>query len=64
MSGTLPSDRPASAADATAISREFFARPPPGQIDYWRKMAAPRFRMARISELLAKDPPRRAVDLG
>ena len=45
-------------------NREYYEALPPGREDYWRYMAAPRHRMARIKRLLARIAPSSVVDLG
>lgn len=45
-------------------NRSFYGSISAGRDDYWRKMAAPRFRVATLLKLLAERPPRRLVDLG
>jgi SAM-dependent methyltransferase len=62
--GGRESGRAPAADEATAVNREYYGRPPPGLIDYWRKMAAPRQRMATFRRLLSQEPPSRVVDLG
>lgn len=52
------------AARAAQINRKFYGETTPGQLDYWTKMAAPRFRMRTFMSLLAEEPPARLVDLG
>jgi SAM-dependent methyltransferase len=49
---------------ADDINRAFYARAAPGVDDYWRKMAAPRFRVATLLRLVGEVPPRRLCDLG
>jgi 2-polyprenyl-3-methyl-5-hydroxy-6-metoxy-1,4-benzoquinol methylase len=46
------------------LNRDYYETPASGRDDYWRKMAAPRYRVAEIVTLLRKDPPRSLVDLG
>jgi 2-polyprenyl-3-methyl-5-hydroxy-6-metoxy-1,4-benzoquinol methylase len=45
-------------------NRRFYGTVSAGRDDYWRKMAAPRFRVETLLSLLAERPPRRLVDLG
>jgi 2-polyprenyl-3-methyl-5-hydroxy-6-metoxy-1,4-benzoquinol methylase len=45
-------------------SRAYYEASQPGRDDYWRKMAAPRFRVATIIEWLRRSPPATLVDLG
>lgn len=42
----------------------FYGEIRPGVQDYWRKMAAPRFRVATVLAELRREAPRRIVDLG
>ncbi len=51
-------------SDASRRNREFYERTTAGRSDYWRKMAAPRHRVATLLALLARDRPRSLVDLG
>ncbi len=46
------------------VNRDYYGSTPPGLQDYWRRMAAPRQRVATLLELLAEAPPLRVVDLG
>lgn len=55
------SEREASAA---RVNLDYYGKPKSGTTDYWRKMAAPRFRRATISKMLARVPVGRLVDLG
>ena len=53
------------ADDATQdVNREYYLALSPGRADYWRRMAAPRFRIARILSLIAERRPSSLVDLG
>ena len=54
--------RPLAGADE--VNRDYYATLPPGREDYWRKMAAPRFRVRTFLRLLDLEPPRALVDLG
>lgn len=45
-------------------NRAYYEASQPGRDDYWRKMAAPRFRVATIIEWLRRSPPATVVDLG
>jgi SAM-dependent methyltransferase len=61
--------RPAPAAqgapgEAVASNRAYYQDEQPGREDYWRKMAAPRFRVRTLLSQLQKLGPRRVVDLG
>ena len=47
-----------------ARNRDYYEAPSPGRDDYWRYMAAPRLRVARIVELLRRIRPSSIVDLG
>jgi len=49
---------------AEATNRDYYAQLSTGRDDYWRKMAAPRFRVATFLRLLSDDPPASLVDLG
>jgi cyclopropane fatty-acyl-phospholipid synthase-like methyltransferase len=49
---------------APEINREFYAQTTPGQLDYWRLMAAPRFRMETFIRHLSVGPISSVVDLG
>ncbi|MFA4874186.1 MAG: class I SAM-dependent methyltransferase [bacterium] len=51
-------------SQARAVNLEYYLRQCPGRTDYWRKMAAPRFRMATFLKLLAELGPESLVDLG
>ncbi|MCS6912905.1 MAG: methyltransferase domain-containing protein [Myxococcales bacterium] len=46
------------------INRFYYERVAPGVHDYWRKMAAPRFRVATLLRLVDEAPPRQLCDLG
>lgn len=48
------------------VNEEFYSNQHPGQIDYWNKMAAPRFRVRTFIRLLRTQHPfpGRLVDLG
>ena len=45
-------------------NRDYYEALASGRDDYWRKMAAPRHRVAEIVALLREDRPRSLVDLG
>ncbi|MBS2036840.1 class I SAM-dependent methyltransferase [bacterium] len=49
---------------AARLNLEFYGQPRSGTTDYWRKMAAPRFRRATIKRLLSRVPMGPLVDLG
>ncbi len=51
-------------ASAEEINREFYGQALPGQNDYWRKMAAPRFRVRTVSAVLERRRPSSIVDIG
>jgi cyclopropane fatty-acyl-phospholipid synthase-like methyltransferase len=45
-------------------NRQYYEQLQPGRRDYWRYMAAPRHRVARILNLLDQTPARSLIDLG
>lgn len=45
-------------------NQQFYSKMSAGSSDYWKKMAAPRFRRATIQQLLAQRPVGSVVDLG
>ena len=49
---------------AAEVNRAHYGELSAGRDDYWRKMAAPRFRVATILSLLAEEPFDSVVDLG
>lgn len=49
---------------ATEVNRLYYDRPSPGRDSYWRKMAAPRFRMATLVRLIAESRAESLIDLG
>ena len=51
-------------SDAAALNQLVYDRMPSGHLDYWRLMAAPRFRMQVILDALATRAPHRIADLG
>jgi 2-polyprenyl-3-methyl-5-hydroxy-6-metoxy-1,4-benzoquinol methylase len=51
-------------SDARTINREYYGRLSTGRDDYWRKMAAPRFRAATFLDLLDGERAASLVDLG
>jgi cyclopropane fatty-acyl-phospholipid synthase-like methyltransferase len=51
-------------ATAEQVNREFYEQALPGQNDYWRKMAAPRFRVRTVMSELRARTPASVVDLG
>jgi SAM-dependent methyltransferase len=50
--------------NAGTLNRAFYGHLSAGRDDYWRKMAAPRFRVRTLLKLLAEEPAHRLVDLG
>jgi len=46
------------------INRSYYSKESPGRLDYWRKMAAPRFRMATFLKILDSNEFSSVVDLG
>ncbi len=59
-------DENAGATEETGrdINRRYYETPAAGRDDYWRKMAAPRFRVAEILTLVEDHAPESLVDLG
>jgi SAM-dependent methyltransferase len=51
-------------SEAAARNRDYYDKDLPGRTDYWRFMAAPRFRSATILRALRDRAPRSVVDLG
>ncbi|MBK7861559.1 MAG: methyltransferase domain-containing protein [Archangiaceae bacterium] len=49
---------------AEQVNREFYEQALPGQNDYWKKMAAPRFRVRTVLAELKARAPASVVDLG
>jgi len=49
---------------ADKVNRDLYAVVNSGRDDYWRKMAAPRFRVRTILKTLEADPPASLLDLG
>ncbi|MFH0800105.1 MAG: class I SAM-dependent methyltransferase [Pseudomonadota bacterium] len=49
---------------AIDVNREYYSASQPGRLDYWRKMAAPRFRVAAFLKILGDIRPANLVDLG
>lgn len=64
MDGRSRDERQDVSATAAAQNRAYYEQELDGKDDYWRKMAAPRFRVAELLRLLSEDPPARLVDLG
>jgi 2-polyprenyl-3-methyl-5-hydroxy-6-metoxy-1,4-benzoquinol methylase len=56
--------QPAGESTSSRLNREYYDRLTEGQDDYWRLMAAPRFRVATILQILSRHPPHRLADLG
>jgi SAM-dependent methyltransferase len=52
------------AVRAADDNRVYYGRPTQGRDSYWRKMAAPRFRMETLQRLIAERRPESLVDLG
>ena len=50
--------------EAARVNRAYYEAVSAGQQDYWRFMAAPRARVARIISLVLEEPVRSLVDLG
>ena len=48
----------------SAINLDYYSVPTPGRSDYWRKMAAPRFRIRTFIDLLRQENAASLVDLG
>jgi len=59
-----PIGPPHAAGPGSQLNRDFYEALSPGRQDYWRKMAAPRARMAAFLDLMAEDPFESLVDLG
>lgn len=57
----MPRQQPASAA---ATNAAFYGTLTAGREDYWRKMAAPRYRISTLLSLIDEHHPGRVVDLG
>lgn len=54
----------ARVATAEEVNREFYEQALPGQNDYWRKMAAPRYRVRTVMSELKARRPSSVADLG
>ena len=52
------------APSAAELNRDFYEAASPGQADYWKKMAAPRFRVRTVLSVLQQRAPESVVDLG
>lgn len=50
--------------DARGVNVEYYLTDSPGRADYWRRMAAPRARMARFLKLMRPVSPSSVADLG
>lgn len=50
--------------DGLETNTAFYGELRPGVQDYWRKMAAPRFRVATVLDVLSREAPSNIVDLG
>lgn len=55
---------PDETSEAARLNREYYDERALGQQEYWRKMAAPRHRVAAITNELVKLAPRTVADLG
>jgi SAM-dependent methyltransferase len=53
-----------SQRSADRTNWDYYNKLTPGRDDYWRKMAAPRFRTATFLRLVGDNPPSNLVDLG
>lgn len=53
-----------TSGDAAERNREYYGTLSAGRDDYWRYMAAPRFRVRTILRLLSEKPPQSLIDLG
>jgi 2-polyprenyl-3-methyl-5-hydroxy-6-metoxy-1,4-benzoquinol methylase len=51
-------------SDASRLNSEYYEELTSGRRDYWRKMAAPRHRVATLVSEIARAAPRRVADLG
>ncbi len=49
---------------ATDVNAAYYGAESAGRLDYWRKMAAPRARMATALRFIAERNPRRLIDIG
>ncbi len=47
-----------------SVNVDYYHEPFPGRMDYWRLMAAPRFRMKTILKIISRYNPSNLVDLG
>ena len=64
MSGPGGSANEPNAQSAAEANRDFYEAASPGQADYWKKMAAPRFRVRTVLSVLRQHAPESVVDLG
>jgi SAM-dependent methyltransferase len=55
---------PVPSGDPKAVNGAYYGRASTGRDDYWRKMAAPRLRVATFVRLVSEEPARSLVDLG
>jgi 2-polyprenyl-3-methyl-5-hydroxy-6-metoxy-1,4-benzoquinol methylase len=58
------SEQPAPPSGAVRDNLEFYDQAAAGTNDYWNLMAAPRWRVKTLRDLLRRDAPARIVDLG
>jgi 2-polyprenyl-3-methyl-5-hydroxy-6-metoxy-1,4-benzoquinol methylase len=54
----------ARVSNGNTVNAAYYGQTSTGRDDYWRKMAAPRFRVATLLKLLDEEPARSVVDLG
>jgi 2-polyprenyl-3-methyl-5-hydroxy-6-metoxy-1,4-benzoquinol methylase len=55
---------PSETSDASRLNREYYDQLSLGQQEYWKKMAAPRHRVATMTSELIKLAPKTVADLG
>ncbi|MBN1945243.1 MAG: class I SAM-dependent methyltransferase [Bradymonadales bacterium] len=60
----VPTGRQTGEETASDANRRFYDQVLPGQQDYWRLMAASRFRLDTLLDAIARRDPRSVVDLG
>ena len=60
----VPTADGARTATQAEINLEHYGRPTPGRADYWRLMAAPRFRTLTILDVIKEANPRTILDVG
>lgn len=58
------SDNASNPSGAVAANLEYYDQTSEGTTDYWNLMAAPRWRVDTLRELLGRDAPKQVVDLG